>query len=337
MSGYRHSGVGMTTQAPEAMQGWRKAFDAQMKQWAWQRTPKGITWQRYHFKFDTQDMNSSTQQMLARLYEMEASVIENADPIYVSQGMCEVIDVAKDSFQPEPLIRSDLLVDVGFMYFEKSFQIPDRFQHPVNVKALSWAPMIASDEERTGDALERWRANDTGGLTGISICIYSATSDESGQWLEGDGGRPEIVPIHHTPWWFDMTFDGNELDANHVPTGAEWWWRIAQTSFRLMQQRISSKSMAQSPRVERRAAERLKFPIRDTLVVRLRRESTKPQEGHVPEPANYSHRFLVSGHWRNQFYPSLNMHRQIWISPYVKGPEGTELIAKTRRAFQWDR
>ncbi|MDE2103062.1 MAG: hypothetical protein KGL39_37805 [Patescibacteria group bacterium] len=48
--------------------------------------------------------------------------------------------------------------------------------------------------------------------------------------------------------------------------------------------------------------------------------------------SRYDHRWLVSGHWRNQWYPSFNGHRQIWIQPYVKGPEEMPLEPQ-RRVF----
>jgi len=35
----------------------------------------------------------------------------------------------------------------------------------------------------------------------------------------------------------------------------------------------------------------------------------------------WSHRWLVRGHWRQQYFPSSNTHAPVWISPYVKGPE----------------
>ncbi|EHB48776.1 hypothetical protein MycrhDRAFT_5617 [Mycolicibacterium rhodesiae JS60] len=35
---------------------------------------------------------------------------------------------------------------------------------------------------------------------------------------------------------------------------------------------------------------------------------------------NYSHRWVVRGHWRRQWYPSQNRHIPIWITEYVAGP-----------------
>ncbi len=73
------------------------------------------------------------------------------------------------------------------------------------------------------------------------------------------------------------------------------------------------------------------------VVVRLRREKGDTPADHEPEPANYSHRFIRRGHWRNQPYPSEGTHRQIWINPTIVGDEQLPLILKPRRAFEWDR
>lgn len=35
----------------------------------------------------------------------------------------------------------------------------------------------------------------------------------------------------------------------------------------------------------------------------------------------YSHRWVVRGHWRRQWYPSQNRHIPIWITEYIAGPQ----------------
>jgi hypothetical protein len=35
---------------------------------------------------------------------------------------------------------------------------------------------------------------------------------------------------------------------------------------------------------------------------------------------------VVRGHWRNQWYPSLNARRPLWIAPYLKGPDDAPLL-----------
>jgi hypothetical protein len=132
-----------------------------------------------------------------------------------------------------------------------------------------------------------------------------------------------------------MTFDGNEVDETGKPTGAEWWWRIVQACLRLMQQRIAHRANERPGRPARREALRHGFIDHDVIVIRLRKERGEHQESGGA--ANYSHRFIVDGHWRNQWYPSGQVHRQIWISPYVKGPDELPLVIAPNRAYTWTR
>jgi hypothetical protein len=60
-------------------------------------------------------------------------------------------------------------------------------------------------------------------------------------------------------------------------------------------------------------------------VVRLRssvREAVAVEQGQGPQ---WKQRWLVRGHYRAQWYPTLNEHKVIWIAPYLKGPEDAPL------------
>lgn len=325
---------------------WHDAYDAQMALWRWYRTPAGVGWLKHSYADSARGLNEDTQTMLGDLYQHELGRLIDCDPIYVSGDMCEVIAVAKDDFQPEPLLESDLITTRGFVYFDKPFLVPDRFEDPVTIAGFSWSRIIAhkdADEaarlraevQSSGDAARDARgweekAIDAGAeATGIAITLYA-----SGDY---GAGVPTMIPFHITPWWFNMTFEGNEIDENDMPTGAAWWWKIVQVTFRLMQQKIAVKHQERPDRATRREAKKLAFPDEQTVViVRLRREDS---ERHDPsgESANYSHRFIVHGFWRRQWYPSIKDHRQIYIDDYVKGDPGLPLIVKPRRVFQWDR
>lgn len=331
--------------APQARAKWHDAYDTQMALWRWYRTEEGVRWLAYSFNEAARALQAGTREMLLDLYTAERGRLIDLDPIFVSTEMCEVVDAAKESFEPEPLMETDLLTTHGFLYFEKPFDVLDRFEEPTTIHAVAWSRIIAAgDEQRaqalqgmvdaaagsgvTLDAIEEKAIEDGARAAGIALTIY-ATSPES--------APPPVIPYHVTPWYFGMTFDGNEVDENDEPTGAAWWWRVVQTTFRLMQQHIAVKHLQRPDRSSRREAKRLRFPDEaEVVVVRLRREAGERSEPSG-EAANYSHRFIVSGHWRNQWYPSISAHRQIWISPYVKGPEGLPLIVRPRRVFQWER
>ena len=70
----------------------------------------------------------------------------------------------------------------------------------------------------------------------------------------------------------------------------------------------------------------------EVVVVRLRRRSVDDEAGHdgADEHVPWSHRWLVSGHWRNQWLPSRAAHRLQWISNHIKGPTNKPLIVKDR-------
>jgi hypothetical protein len=341
----------MNTAAPHARSKWHDAYDNQMALWRWYRRDEGRRWLSLSWQINSDGLSVNTRAMLGDLYSAESERLLDCDPIYVSRGMCELVEAAASSFAPEPLLETDVITPRGFMLYERPFVIPDRFEDPTSIAAVSWGNIYAIDEkereatnEEIGNvtyepgvhALEAEKIMLAHGAQkmGIAITLYAT---RKGETLKSAPGAPEIVPYHLTPWYYGMTFDGNEVDENEAPTGAEWWWKLVQTTFRLMQQPIAVKHQQRPDRTTRREAKKLSFPDEQTVVVvRLRREDS---ERHDPsgEDANYSHRFIVNGHWRNQWYPSIDGHRQIWISPYVKGDPGLPLIVKPRRVFQWER
>jgi hypothetical protein len=323
-------------------QTWQDAYDAQMGLWRWYRTPGGQAFLQAGYKVATtfppgmESDPDALRMMIAGLYAAEEQKVLTADPIFVSAEMGEVIEAAAEGFKPEPLFATDLLTHTGFVWYERPFLIRDRFDEPLNLRGWSWcrvAPESSREAESREDGTTVMFQHEPGHepdfVHGLAMTIYA-------DWDNRSEAPLGFAPIHVTPWWFGMSFDGNEVDASGAATGAAWWWRIAQVTLRLMQQRIAVTHNERASRPQRREALRAGFVDREVRVVRLRRERGEQHEPTGAE-ANYSHRFIVGGHWRNQWYPSGKVHRQIWISPYVKGPDDKPLVVKPRRAFTFDR
>ncbi len=78
-----------------------------------------------------------------------------------------------------------------------------------------------------------------------------------------------------------------------------------------------------SDRGERRRFERLTDEVKpDVHVVVLRSMRARPGSGDGErESPDWSCRWMVRGHYRNQWYRREQRHRLIWVAPYVKGPE----------------
>lgn len=97
----------------------------------------------------------------------------------------------------------------------------------------------------------------------------------------------------------------------------------------LMQQSITQVERTYADRPERRRCMRAALPS-DLCIVRLRRIDAHDQDAGSGEIAPWSHRWLVSGHWRQQFYPSRGSNSTIWIGPHVKGPSDKPLLLKEK-------
>jgi hypothetical protein len=364
----------MSVQAPKRRPSWQQAYDKQMEAWRFVCSPLGRHWLAESWIRSSRGMNAGTKDMLEVLYRIEHDKLLTSDPIFVSSEMCEIVAVAYPDFRPEPLVPTDLVTLCGFMCFETPFVVKDRRGIVTDIHAVAWQPVLGrlttewltgrliedgvgtgmmtrteleQVRERflTNDYVAEWASAESGdanvSIDGLNISLYSSTDTMSFEQLRGigDGVIPSILPMHVTPWWFGMSYEENETDENGDETAADTWWKIVQTTFRLMQQRISHAHRERPERAARREGVRRGFHSNDVTIVRLRRESN-PDEAHddgESGAANYSHRFIVSGHWRDQWYPSESLHRQLWISPYVKGPEDKPLVVSPRRAFTWSR
>ena len=98
----------------------------------------------------------------------------------------------------------------------------------------------------------------------------------------------------------------------------------------LMQQTLAWTESARADRPERRRWVRAGHPPPpDIKVVKLRKMAKAPEHDQE-QLVDWSHRWLVSGHWRQQYYPGTGTHRPLWISPHVKGPENRPLVVKDK-------
>lgn len=106
--------------------------------------------------------------------------------------------------------------------------------------------------------------------------------------------------------------------------------RILGAFAHLITQEFITDAKAESmPRpVERRSArQRVPSTVR---VVRLRQLAESERKGSLTgSEVEYSHQWLVSGHWRNQPCGTGRHERKlIWVNPYVKGPSDKPLVLK---------
>jgi hypothetical protein len=116
-------------------------------------------------------------------------------------------------------------------------------------------------------------------------------------------------------------------------------WRWIAACMTLMTQRIAVQSQLALDRAGRRRIMRgavLDDALLVTRVVDLRRPTTSEVASPVGAPVSWSHRWIVDGHWRNQWMPKTGTHRPMWIAPHVKGPDDRPLVVRDR-VYRWKR
>lgn len=107
----------------------------------------------------------------------------------------------------------------------------------------------------------------------------------------------------------------------------------------LHQEGIAEQTVEYAPRQERRRNERAGVNpdlahVRVVTLRRMHRVESEPSEDSA-EHVEWSHRWLVTGHWRWQRVgPGRSQRRLTFVRPYVKGPDDKPLVVpETVKAF----
>lgn len=147
---------------------------------------------------------------------------------------------------------------------------------------------------------------------------------------------PPLVPIYGTtipvtdeP--FPMAEVNPELPQPVVAALASAWL--------LMQQPLLiDRSAERADKATARAYARDGLRSPEVTVVDLRRQYTpQDRDPDAGSGRHYKHRWIVSGHWRNQAHgPGRSLRRQTWVPSHVKGPEGAPLLS-TEKVNVWRR
>ena len=106
----------------------------------------------------------------------------------------------------------------------------------------------------------------------------------------------------------------------------------------LAQQKIGAPIRLNPDRASRKryARQHPDGPERIITLITLRRKSVK-KDDEEPMKVEWSRRWIVRGHWRRQWYPSLKRHDWKYIYECIKGPEDKPLVITERRVFNFRR
>lgn len=262
---------------------------------------------------------STPQTMLPGLSDIDIAVRETtklvmADLFHVSDDMTQLAIAASRTLPPFASDALDYPASIGFMFFNGGIPA-DWGGHPVRVHAASWqvlgtGAMIAwfLDLQSVIDVLQDPEAV-------RQLHVLGATGD--GLWFN------DVVRIYSG---FNTGVDAAEAAEFTSQSGiGATAMPVLRAAMLLMQQPLAEVSTVTPDRAARNRLRREGVeppPVRVIELRRPKRSDSSPGESG----REYHHSWIVRGHWRQQWYPTREVHRPVWIAPHLKGPEGAPLI-----------
>lgn len=325
---------------------WQDALDWQMRSHRWLQTERG---ERYMRSFPlSQVLREQEPSLAARMVDGLAA----ADPWWVQRDAVSLVEHASIDMPHDPLLEEDIPAPTGFALLQgppllhpaiSYGKFPEDGTEPKksSLRALSWFTGYLQLDDGDGR-----------GLSEPLLTVYATT------WAHIEDDDDFVDDVRK------LRDEGHGLDADLAPTAAlvlpvgraaAWWseerpemntvlaanrWILA--FFRFVQQEVVYTERQRWPRAGRREASRaLSRDDGDVSLVHLRRVLRLDEHGERPESEpsgrHLTHRHIRSGHWRRQWYPSAQVHRPIYIHPFVVGPEGAPLLPRKTRSILVDR
>lgn len=271
-------------------------------------------------------------------------ILDVSENFYVAPDMLELAVAAAETMPDEPLLMEDVPTMAGFMYLPSPIRLMDIRGRLLSVNAVIW--QVVGGKVVFHQLTDK---NDPSDM--ISVQLREQYGDEWVQQLPrfsladsclarfGQELPRTIYNATPIPPGADVHIgheDGNLILATNVPMDLtpevrrDPFTSTMLALWRLMQQPLTNVSVEYPDRHTRKQLARVRLRDQRVTVIELRRRESRD---HGPAERDYDHRWLVRGHWRRQ--PCKDAagewtHRVIWISPYIKGPEGTPLIIRDR-------
>ena len=233
-------------------------------------------------------------------------IFSQADTYYISEEIADVLVGGFNTLPSTPLGEVRPISLYGWAFFQRPIvcPFPTQFDDLWEIKGLAWGPV----------------GRDSAGGLNLGIFVRSPRSSHlpcsgmtSWPWESGwdrPWGTTEEVGVL-APWTADR-----EL--------TDWIRKLAFSFFAFIRQECVSIQTTPASRPIRRHLPKAYTAEPVIKIIQLRRRSPATTSG-TAEQRDYSCRWLVRGHWRNQFYPRSKSHRPRFIPAYVKGPDDKPL------------
>jgi hypothetical protein len=208
----------------------------------------------------------------------------------------------------------------------------------IPIRALSWARGLVPRREPGGENVVKapgvmvmsWAdARD------IQPYVNAVRAEQGKPEVEWDRGLP-MIPVAFASaadgGWFEVEPDGLleraynfDGDAPDHPARATTVAAV-HLLWQMLSEDILISRREEQPRRQQKMMRRVRLKDTSVTTVHLRhRTYDRPAEPGEETRAQYSHRFMVRGHPRKIHDKRTGEVREVWVRPYVKGPEDAPL------------
>jgi hypothetical protein len=259
----------------------------------------------------------------------EVASLQIAHNFWVAPDMVSVAATAQKTMPDEDILLEEPPAPHGFLLLGRPFPLlcgdPEcSEEHPF--VGLHWRPT-----HRTLPANNYAKEQNDNGLL---LQWFGLAVDEQERAFFGSPVVPVATATFLPAGRPLVTSYSVELGAMR-PMTAELC-RYARAMWTLMQQPLAAVGEIEPDRAQRRRLQKSNQPPGPVVIVTLRRRSHPSDNQSDPAQIEWSHRWMVRGHWRNQWHPRLAVHRAIWINEHIKGPDDQPLELKDK-VITWRR
>ena len=247
------------------------------------------------------------------------AIIKSGSLWWVGDEMTDLIDFAAPDFPAHVLQLDDVTKEpfgvVMFSHPMAGIAVDAGVEKTCYVSAMSWSLAGYLDKE-TGDI-----------MPALHIVSWSRTSDEHEFCRMG----MKWFPLGQATWHVGKAQgEGFEDPKKHsYESVVEDCSRLMTMRMLATQPGIAETTERKLTRPERKRSERSGATISPIKIVNVRGLRSASGHGEAEGNVEWSHRWMVGGHWRNQpFGPERAQRRPVWVAPYVKGPADKPLVVK---------
>lgn len=252
------------------------------------------------------------------LFGATMQTLRSGEPFYWDATTCDLVAATASAIPNMTLRPEDLIAPFGFCWFARPLPLttPEFVGRDVPLLGYAWGEVPGN---------------------GVMLIPFVPVVERP------SGGPAQMVMWRYGDSLEDLTTNVKDLALGEMKmidpeTSAlrrceQMRYIAACTAF--MNQRILARRREMADRNTRRRLERAGWTHEPMIqVVTLRRAhaaNTTTDAAH--DPVEWSCQWVVSGHWRQQYYPSTGEHRPLFVLPYIKGPEGLPIKAPAERVF----